>query len=161
MQPVALPAKDNRQRYLVTYSLRTFLDLDCRSNSIEDHIRRGQRQVEQVRIKLAMQMDDKAFQTSIIDTQVMLAPRDHQKWNFDILFALVEGPLRNAKRMEEAIRVTKFMRRLMSFFHPFNNRFSEIKKFSVSEIQYLDLLSLNLMPIDRKNTIGSSWAALS
>lgn len=106
-------------------------------------------------------MDDKAFQTSIIDTQVMLAPRDHQKWNFDILFALVEGPLRNAKRMEEAIRVTKFMRRLMSFFHPFNNRFSEIKKFSVSEIQYLGLLSLNLMPIDRKNTIGSSWAALS
>ena len=78
-------------------------------------------------------MDDKAFQASIIETQVMLTPRDHTKWNFDILFALVEGPLRNAKRMEEAIRVTKFMRRLMSFFHPCNNRFSDIKKLPVSQ----------------------------
>ena len=37
---------------------------------MEDHVRRGQRQVEQVKIKMAMQMDDKTFQGSIIDTQV-------------------------------------------------------------------------------------------
>lgn len=33
-------------------------------------MRRGQKQVEQAKIKLAMQMDDKTFQTCLLDTQV-------------------------------------------------------------------------------------------
>lgn len=41
-----------------------------RANSVEDAVRRGQRQVEQVKLKMSMQMDDKTFQTSMIDTQV-------------------------------------------------------------------------------------------
>jgi rapamycin-insensitive companion of mTOR len=42
-----------------------------RANSVEDAIRRGQRQVEQVRIKMGLQMDDKTFQAALLETQVL------------------------------------------------------------------------------------------
>jgi len=40
-----------------------------RANS-EDAVRRGQRQVEQVKIKMGMQMDGEAFRASLLETQV-------------------------------------------------------------------------------------------
>ena len=97
---------------------------------MEDPVRRGQRQVEQVKIKLALQMDDKAFQAAQLETQVT-ATKDHTRWNYDTLLDLVEGPLLNPKRMEEAIKVSKFIKRLMSFFHPFAHRFSDLKRVKV------------------------------
>lgn len=98
-----------------------------RANSVEDSVRRGQRQVEQAKLKMNMQMDDRTFQSCVLETQVMVT-RDYTKWNFEVLQELIEGPLLNPKRMEEAIRAAKFIRRLMSFFHPFSHRFSEIPK---------------------------------
>ncbi|VDC00682.1 unnamed protein product [Peniophora sp. CBMAI 1063] len=97
-----------------------------RANSADDNIRRGQR-LEQVKIKMGLQMDDKQFQAALLESQVMLT-KDHLKWNFDTLMELIEGPLLNPKRMEEAIKVSRFIRKLMSFFHPFSHRFSDIKK---------------------------------
>ncbi|CAK5284163.1 unnamed protein product, partial [Mycena citricolor] len=91
-----------------------------RANSAEDAIRRGQRQIEQVKLKMSMQMDDKTFQSSLLETQVMLT-KDHTVWKLDLLQELVDGPLLNAKRLEEAIRVSRFIRRLLSFFHPFGS----------------------------------------
>ncbi|KAK7048427.1 Rapamycin-insensitive companion of mTOR, N-term-domain-containing protein [Favolaschia claudopus] len=91
-----------------------------RANSAEDAIRRGQRQIEQVKLKMSMQMDDKTFQSSLLETQVMLT-KDHTVWKFDLLQELIEGPLLNPKRLEEAIKVSRFIRRLLSFFHPFGN----------------------------------------
>jgi rapamycin-insensitive companion of mTOR len=59
--------------------------------------------------------------------------KDHNKWNFETLLDLVEGPLLNPKRMEEAIKLSsKFLRRLMNFFHPFNHRFSDLERNKVS-----------------------------
>ncbi|KAH7885334.1 Rapamycin-insensitive companion of mTOR, N-term-domain-containing protein [Phlebopus sp. FC_14] len=98
-----------------------------RANSSEDAVRRGQRQVEQSKIKIGMQMDDKTFQSSLLETQVMLT-KDNTKWNFDVLQELIEGPLLNPKRLEEVIKVSRFMRRLMSFFHPFSHRFSDLPR---------------------------------
>ncbi|KAI0252434.1 Rapamycin-insensitive companion of mTOR, N-term-domain-containing protein [Lactifluus subvellereus] len=98
-----------------------------RANSVEDAIRRGQRQVEQVRIKMGLQMDDKTFQAALLETQVTLT-KDHNKWNFETLQDLIEGPLLNPKRMEEAIKLSRFLRRLMNFFHPFSHRFSDIER---------------------------------
>ncbi|KAF5385668.1 hypothetical protein D9757_005476 [Collybiopsis confluens] len=102
-----------------------------RANSVDDAVRRGQRQVEQAKLKVGMQMDDKTFQATLLETQVMHT-RDHAKWNFDTLQELIEGPLLNPKRMEEAIKGTKFIRRLMSFFHPFNYRFSSMSRIKVN-----------------------------
>jgi len=46
------------------------LTQNCRANSADDAVRRGQRQVEQSKIKLGIQMDDKMFQAYVLETQV-------------------------------------------------------------------------------------------
>jgi hypothetical protein len=38
-------------------------------------MRRGQRQVEQVRVRLGMQIDDKSFNSLLIETQVRVPDR--------------------------------------------------------------------------------------
>jgi hypothetical protein len=58
----------------------------------------------------------------------MAFPRDHTKWNFDALQEFVEGPLLNPKRLEEAIKIMKFVRGFLKFFHPFEHRFSDMKR---------------------------------
>lgn len=105
--------------------------LTSSANSVDDAVRRGLRHVEQVKLKMSMQMDDRVFHSSMIETQVM-ATKDYNTWNFDTLQALIEGPLLNTKRLDEAIRITRFVRRLMTFFHPFSHRFSDIKRVKVS-----------------------------
>lgn len=57
-----------------------------------------------------------------------MVTRDYAKWNYDTLLDLIEGPFLNPKRLEEVIKVSKFIKRLMSFFHPLSHRFSEVKK---------------------------------
>jgi rapamycin-insensitive companion of mTOR len=54
--------------------------------------------------------------------------KDHTKWNYDALLDVIEGPLLNPKRMEEVIKVSRFMKRVMSFFHPLNRRFAELPR---------------------------------
>ena len=58
----------------------------------------------------------------------VMSTKDQTKWNFEVLLDLVEGPLMNGKRMEEAIKVSRSIRKLMSFFHPFTHRFSDLPK---------------------------------
>ena len=96
------------------------------SNAL-DSLERGQRQVQQVRLRLGLQVDDRQFQQMVVDSGVLQA-RDHIRWDDAVITELVEGPLLNPKRLDEAIKATKFMRRLFSFYHPFNNRFSSIKR---------------------------------
>jgi hypothetical protein len=57
----------------VVSSVRLTIACNSRAGSTEDAVRRGQRQVEQVKIKMGMQMDDKTFQTSLLETQVDFA----------------------------------------------------------------------------------------
>lgn len=93
--------------------------------------------MEQTRIKLGMQMDDRSFQALLLDSQV-LATKDQTKWNFDILQDLIEGPLLNPKRMEEAIKASRYMRKLISFYHPFAHRFSDLAK-SKTNVRWVKL----------------------
>lgn len=58
----------------------------------------------------------------------MLVVREHVKWNYDLILELIEGPLANPKRLEETIRATKFFKRIFSFLHPYNNRFSSMPR---------------------------------
>lgn len=78
-----------------------------------------------------MQIDDSHFRNRLLATQV-LSTKDHTAWNVDIVIELLEGPLLNPKRLDEAMRASKFMRRLLGFFHPFAYRYSEVKKTNVS-----------------------------
>jgi hypothetical protein len=61
-----------------------------RANSVEDAMRRGQRQVEQVKLKLSMQMDDKTFQSALLETQVFFEVAGRQKMTDDDRYWLLQ-----------------------------------------------------------------------
>lgn len=91
-----------------------------------DDEKRGQRQVEQAKLKIYMSIDDRHFSNLIVDSGVLNA-KSYTKWNWDTLNEMIQGPLLNPKRLEEAIKGTKFMKRLMSFYRPFKYKFSDVK----------------------------------
>ncbi|KAI5479428.1 cytosolic regulator Pianissimo [Pseudohyphozyma bogoriensis] len=103
------------------------VEMRARSNSLEDPLKRGQRQVESAKIRMGMQIDDAHFRNLLLEAGV-LSTKDHSRWSFDILTELLEGPLLNPRRLDEAVRASKFMRRLLSFFHPFSYRYGDIRK---------------------------------
>jgi hypothetical protein len=73
-----------------------------------------------------MQVDETAFRNLMVETQV-LNTVSFQKWRWDVILSIIEGPLLNPKRLDEAIKVTKFVHRLLGFYRPFKFRFSEVK----------------------------------
>lgn len=79
-----------------------------------------------------MQMDDRQFQSALVESQVLYT-KDYHRWNFDALMEIIQGPLLNPGRLEEAFKVSKFGRRLMTFFQPLYRRFSDIKKTRTSQ----------------------------
>jgi hypothetical protein len=94
-------------------------------------MRRGQRTIEQVKAKMASQIDDKTFQTMITDTQVVQT-KDQAKWDYNILVELFEGPMLNGKRAEEAFRMNKWGKKLMAFWNPTLKKFSDLPRKKVS-----------------------------
>jgi len=58
---------------------------------------------------------------------LIFVEKNFEKWNWDIISELLDGPLLNGKRFEEAINA-KFLKRLMNFFLPYSKQFSEAKK---------------------------------
>ncbi len=84
------------------------------------------RQTDQSKVQAAMQIDEGQFRTLMLESQV-LNTVTYQKWRWDLIQNIIEGPLLHAKRLEEAIKVTKFVHRLLGFYRPFKYRFSEIK----------------------------------
>jgi hypothetical protein len=96
-----------------------------------DPLDRGQAHVQQAKLRQGLQLDDRQFVQMINDSGVILN-RDHTKWNYDLVVGLLEGALMNPKRLDEAIKATKFIRRLVAFFHPHSGRFSSIKRTRVS-----------------------------
>ena len=71
-------------------------------------------------------MDDLQFRSLILDTQV-LGTMKYFKWKWSLISDIIDGPLRNSKRLEETIRATKFMKRLLGFYQPFKFLFSEAR----------------------------------
>ncbi|KAI0480624.1 Rapamycin-insensitive companion of mTOR, N-term-domain-containing protein [Xylariaceae sp. FL0804] len=70
--------------------------------------------------------DDVTFRTLLVDSGV-LTSANPSKWNWDVLLRLIEGPLMNSKRLEEAIKASKFAKRVVGFYRPFKYKFSEVK----------------------------------
>ncbi|GAB1320840.1 hypothetical protein MFIFM68171_11050 [Madurella fahalii] len=81
---------------------------------------------EHPRSNTAVNFDDATFRQLLIDSNV-LSSSNYNKWNWDVILRLIEGPLTSGKRLEEAIKASKFVKRIMSFYRPFKFRFSEIK----------------------------------
>lgn len=70
--------------------------------------------------------DDATFRQLLIDSGV-LGHSNPSKWNWDVVLKIIEGPLVHGKRLEEAIKASKFAKRLVGFYRPFKFKFSEIK----------------------------------
>jgi rapamycin-insensitive companion of mTOR len=95
-----------------------------RANSVNNTV--TSRKAEQNKAQQNMQMDEAQFRTMMLDSGV-LNTVNYTKWRWDIIQNIIDGPLRNPKRLDEAIRSTKFLHRLLGFYRPFKWRFSEIK----------------------------------
>lgn len=74
--------------------------------------------------KLNIDMDELQFRSLVLETQV-LATVNFLKWRWDLINDIIEGPLLNPKRLEEAIKTSKFLKRLTGFYRPLKHRFSE------------------------------------
>ena len=84
------------------------------------------RPTEIVKSKLSVDIDELQFRSLLLDTQV-LTTANYLKWKWDLINDLIEGPLLNPKRLEESIKVSKFMKRLIGFFRPFKYKFSDAR----------------------------------
>ncbi|GAA5975076.1 hypothetical protein JCM11641_000022 [Rhodosporidiobolus odoratus] len=84
------------------------------------------------KLHVALQMDDQSFRSALLSTGV-LSTKDHAKWNLTALQALVDGPLKSPKRLEETMKASNFMRRLLGFFQPFALRYCEMPKTADTE----------------------------
>ncbi|OOQ85346.1 putative cytosolic regulator Pianissimo [Penicillium brasilianum] len=80
---------------------------------------------EQAKDKLSPSMDEQTFRNAILETHVLNSV-NYMKWKWDLIHRLVEGPLTNPKRMDEAIKGSKFMKRLLGFYRPFKYRFAMV-----------------------------------
>lgn len=80
---------------------------------------------EQAKDKLSPAMDETQFRNAILETHV-LNTVNYVKWKWDLIHRIVEGPLTNPKRLDEGIKGSKFMKRLVGFYRPFKYRFSMI-----------------------------------
>lgn len=71
-------------------------------------------------------LDETTFRQLLVETQV-LSSTNPVKWKWDIILKIIEGPLLNGKRLDEAIKASKFVKRIMSFYRPFKYKFAEIR----------------------------------
>jgi hypothetical protein len=74
----------------------------------------------------AVSLDDATFRQLLIDSGV-LNSSNYMKWNWEVILKIIDGPLQTGKRLDEAIKASKFMKRLMSFYRPFKYKFAEVK----------------------------------
>ena len=76
--------------------------------------------------RMSVDMDELRFRSLLLETQV-LTTSNYLKWRWDLINDLIEGPLTNAKRLEESIKASKFMKRLVGFYRPFKYRFCQVR----------------------------------
>lgn len=81
---------------------------------------------EQTRAAPVVSVDEGTFRQLLVDSYV-LSSSNYLKWNWDIILKVIEGPLTINKRVEDAIKASKWMKRLMGFYRPFKYRFSDMK----------------------------------
>ncbi|KAB5570861.1 Rapamycin-insensitive companion of mTOR, N-term-domain-containing protein [Coniochaeta sp. 2T2.1] len=81
---------------------------------------------DQPRQNASANYDEARFRQLVLESGV-LASSNYIKWKWDIVLKVIEGPLTNGKRMDEATKTSKFLKRIMSFYRPFKYRFSEVK----------------------------------
>ena len=81
---------------------------------------------DQPKSSMATYLGEATFRQLLLDSGV-LSSSNFSKWNWDIILRIIDGPLTIGKRLEEAVKASKFVKRIMSFYRPFKFKFSDIK----------------------------------
>ena len=103
--PNALPA--NRQRLI-------------------DDTATGAKTTEPTKVQMSANMDEVQFRSLLLETQV-LSTVNYTKWRWDLIQPIIDGPLTTPRRLDEAMKATKLVHRLLGFLRPFKYRFSDVK----------------------------------
>ncbi|KAG9239381.1 Rapamycin-insensitive companion of mTOR, N-term-domain-containing protein [Amylocarpus encephaloides] len=77
-------------------------------------------------------LDETTFRQMLVETQV-LSSTNPIKWKWEIILKIIEGPLLNGKRLDEAIKASKFIKRIMSFYRPFKYKFAEVRNTRINQ----------------------------
>lgn len=88
--------------------------------------------VDQPKSTPNVSFDETTFRQLLVESQV-LASTNPVKWKWDIILRIIEGPLLNGKRLDEAVKASKFIKRIMSFYRPFKYKFSEVRNTRINQ----------------------------
>lgn len=81
---------------------------------------------EQPKSSASVAYDDVSFRQLLVDSGV-LNHSNYSKWDWDVIMRIIDGPLQIGKRLEDAMKASRFMKRIMSFYRPFKYKFADIK----------------------------------
>lgn len=104
--------------------MQSMSGLPIKSSNIQDST--TPKGVESQKSRISVDMDELRFRNLVLETQV-LNTANYLKWRWDYINDLVAGPLKNNKRVDETIKNSKFMKRLLGFYRPFKYKFSEAR----------------------------------
>lgn len=76
---------------------------------------------------LNREVDDIKFRKMVFDSKV-LQTKEFNLWNWNVIQELLEGPLLNEKHLDELVKSTKFIRRLLIFYRPLRMRFASVNQ---------------------------------
>jgi rapamycin-insensitive companion of mTOR len=114
-----------------------------RSDSLEDAGNQSatiRLQVENSKMRAGYQIDDASFRNQLLESGVLQNPTSSSNasatssWNIEVITDLLEGALLNPRRLEEVIKGTKFLRRLMLFYHPLERKYSDLPRTPVRSL---------------------------
>ena len=87
---------------------------------------------DQPKINPNLTLDEQTFRQLLVETNV-LSSTNPIKWKWEIILKIIEGPLLNGKRLDEAIKASKFIKRIMSFYRPFKYKFAEVRNTRITQ----------------------------
>ncbi|KAF9286034.1 hypothetical protein BGZ68_003305 [Mortierella alpina] len=123
---VASNFEDPVLRHVATSAFH-FIDTLCRTTTGSTTERlddgRNQRNLDRIKQRIGTQLDEANFRSLLNDTQV-LSTKDVSKWRWNLILEIIQGPMLSPRRLDEAIRGTKFSKRLLAFYRPLNHRYS-------------------------------------
>ncbi|KAG0211914.1 hypothetical protein BGX28_007196 [Mortierella sp. GBA30] len=123
---VASNFEDPILRHVATSAFR-FIDTLCRTTTdstaerLDDRL--NQRHLDRIKQRIGTQLDEANFRSLLNETQV-LSTKDVSKWHWNLILEIIQGPMLSPRRLDEAIRGTKFSKRLLAFYRPLNHRYS-------------------------------------
>jgi len=112
--------------------------------------------VKSAKARMSVQIDAEQFQILVRDS-LLLTEKNYEKWNWDIISELLDGPLLNPKRYEEALN-SKFLKKLMTFFLPLAGQFAECKKVNAQSFEPTKDETPSKTPNSRTQQHGDTYA---